>query len=102
MDLDPRKLAVLAAIARRGTLAGAAAALHVTPSAGSQQLAQLEHSVGRPLVDRSGRRAVLTAAGRLLAARAEAIARELAQAQPELAAMSGAARAPGRGASGPQ
>ncbi|WP_432827079.1 LysR family transcriptional regulator [Dactylosporangium sp. CA-092794] len=91
MDLDPRRLAVLAAIARRGTLAGAAAALHVTPSAVSQQLAQLEHSVGRPLVDRSGRRAVLTAAGRVLAARAEAIARELTAAEAELAAMSGRA-----------
>jgi DNA-binding transcriptional LysR family regulator len=85
---------VLAAIARRGTLAGAATALHVTPSAVSQQLAQLEHTVGRPLVDRSGRRAVLTAAGRVLAARAEAIERELAEAERELAAMSG--RAAGR------
>jgi molybdate transport repressor ModE-like protein len=94
MDLDPRRLAVLAAIARRGTLAGAAAALHVTPSAVSQQLAQLERAVGRPLVDRSGRRAMLTAAGRVLAARAEAIERELAEAERELAAMSG--RAAGR------
>lgn len=94
MNLDPRRLVVLAAIARRGTLAGAAAALHVTPSAVSQQLAQLEHTVGRPLVDRSGRRAVLTAAGRVLAARAEAIERELVEAERELAAMSG--RAAGR------
>ncbi|UWP84895.1 LysR family transcriptional regulator [Dactylosporangium fulvum] len=94
MDLEPRRLSVLAAIARRGTLAGAAAALHVTPSAVSQALAQLEHTVGRPLVDRSGRRAVLTAAGRMLAARAEAIERELAEAERELAAMSG--RAAGR------
>lgn len=91
MNLDPRRLAVLAAIARRGTLAGAAVALHVTPSAVSQQLAQLEHAVGRPLVDRSGRRAVLTAAGRILAARAEAIERELAEAERELTAMSGRA-----------
>ncbi|MEV0562879.1 LysR family transcriptional regulator [Dactylosporangium sp. NPDC050588] len=91
MNLDPRRLAVLAAIARRGTLAGAAAALHVTPSAVSQQLAQLEHTVGRPLVDRSGRRAVLTAAGRVLAVRAEAIERELAEAERELVAMSGRA-----------
>jgi molybdate transport repressor ModE-like protein len=91
LNLDPRRLAVLAAIARRGTLAGAAAALHVTPSAVSQQLAQLEHTVGRPLVDRSGRRAVLTAAGRVLAARADAIAHELAEAERELAAMAGRA-----------
>ncbi|GAA2633164.1 LysR family transcriptional regulator [Dactylosporangium fulvum] len=94
MDLEPRRLSVLAAIARRGTLAGAAAALHVTPSAVSQALAQLEHTVGRPPVDRSGRRAVLTAAGRMLEARVEAIERELAEAERELAAMSG--RAAGR------
>ncbi|GAB7042019.1 MULTISPECIES: LysR family transcriptional regulator [Catenuloplanes] len=91
MDLDPRRLRVLAAIARRGSLAGAAAALHVTPSAVSQQLAQLEHSVGRPLVDRTGRRAVLTAAGRLLAARAETIERELTEAQRELEGLGGQA-----------
>jgi molybdate transport repressor ModE-like protein len=91
VNLDPRRLGVLAAIARRGTLAGAAAALHVTPSAVSQQLAQLEHSVGRPLVDRSGRRAVLTAAGRVLAARAEAIQRELAEAEREMAELAGKA-----------
>ncbi|MFB9407188.1 LysR family transcriptional regulator [Dactylosporangium matsuzakiense] len=101
MDLDPRRLAVLAAIARRGTLAGAAAALHVTPSAVSQQLAALEHSVGRPLVDRSGRRAVLTAAGRLLAGRAEAIARELLEAERELAALSGRAAGQVRVAASP-
>ncbi|MET7395888.1 LysR substrate-binding domain-containing protein [Dactylosporangium sp. NPDC005572] len=94
MELDPRRLLVLAAIARRGTLAGAAAALHVTPSAVSQQLAQLEHAVGRPLVDRSGRRAELTAAGRVLAARAEAIEQQLTEAERELAAMAG--RAAGR------
>jgi molybdate transport repressor ModE-like protein len=94
MDLDPRRLSVLAAIARRGSLAGAAAALHVTPSAVSQQLAQLERAVGRPLVDRSGRRAALTAAGRILAGRAEAIERELAEAEREMTALSG--RAAGR------
>jgi molybdate transport repressor ModE-like protein len=93
-DLDPRRLAALAAIGRCGSLAGAAAALHVTPSAISQQLAHLEHVAGLPLVDRSARGATLTAAGRALAGRAEAIARELAEAERDLAALSG--RAAGR------
>jgi DNA-binding transcriptional LysR family regulator len=82
---------VLAAIARCGSLSGAAAALHVTPSAVSQQLAQLERAVGRPLVDRSARGTALTAAGRVLAARAEAIDHELAEAERDLAALDGRA-----------
>lgn len=93
-DLDPRRLAALAAIGRCGSLAGAAAALHVTPSAISQQLAHLERTTGLALVDRSARGAALTAAGRALAACAEAIARELAAAERDLAALSG--RATGR------
>ncbi|GIJ49969.1 LysR family transcriptional regulator [Virgisporangium aliadipatigenens] len=82
---------MLAAIARCGSLSGAAAALHVTPSAVSQQLAHLERLVGRPLVDRSARGTALTAAGRVLAARAEAIDDELAGAERDLAALDGRA-----------
>jgi LysR family glycine cleavage system transcriptional activator len=46
----------------------AAQALHVTQSAVSQQVAQLEQRVGRSLVDRSGRRLRLTPHGEQLAA----------------------------------
>lgn len=72
----------------------AAQLLHLTPSAVSQQLAQLEREVGQPLVDRSRRRVGLTPAGQLLAARAERIEQELAEARRELARASGRVTGP--------
>lgn len=62
----------------------AAEALHLTPSAVSQQLAQLEREVRLPLVDRSRRRVTLTPAGRVLAGYAERIEEELVEARREL------------------
>ncbi|MFF2958997.1 LysR family transcriptional regulator [Streptomyces sp. NPDC057963] len=84
MDLDPRRLLVLSAIAQSGGLAPAARALGHTRSAVSQQLARLEKEVGLPLVDRSGARLELTAAGRLLAATGERIGKELGLAVEQL------------------
>lgn len=89
MDIDPRRLRVLRAVALREGVMDAARLLHLTPSAVSQQLAQLEREVGVPLVDRSRRRVELTVAGRLLAARAGRIEAELDAAARELAALSG-------------
>jgi DNA-binding transcriptional LysR family regulator len=88
MELDPRRLLVLRAVALRGSITDAGRLLHITPSAVSQQLTQLEQEVGVPLLDRSQRRAALTQAGSLLAARGERIAQELAGARDELAALS--------------
>ena len=99
MWIDPRRLRVLRAVALRGGITDAAPLLHLTPSAVSQQLAQLEREVGVPLLDRSGRRVALTEAGRLLAARAERIEAELAAARQELTALSGRAAGPVRVAS---
>ncbi|MEW1864429.1 LysR family transcriptional regulator [Streptomyces sp. NPDC088194] len=84
MDLDPRRLLVLHAITHHGGLAPAARALGHTRSAVSQQLASLEREVGLALVDRSGPRLELTAAGRLLAAAGERIAHELTSAAQQL------------------
>ncbi|MFJ6135502.1 LysR family transcriptional regulator [Kitasatospora sp. NPDC092286] len=89
MDLDPRRLLVLDAIARHGGLAPAARALGHTRSAVSQQLASLEREVGLPLVDRSGGRLELTATGRLLAATGDRISRELASAVEQLSSADG-------------
>ena len=70
MSLDPRRLVVLHAVDRHGSVVGAAAALRVSPSAVSQQLAALERESGFVLVDRSqrgGQRAIeFTSAGRRL------------------------------------
>ena len=94
MQLDPRRLRVLRAVAVRGGVMEAARLLHLTPSAVSQQLSQLEHEVGLPLLDRSRRRISLTAAGRLLAERAERIEHELAEARRDLTALSGRVSGP--------
>jgi DNA-binding transcriptional LysR family regulator len=52
---DVRRLRALREVADRGTIAAAADALHLTPSAVSQQLAALSADVGRPVVERDGR-----------------------------------------------
>lgn len=94
MEIDPRRLRVLRAVAIGGGVMNAARILHLTPSAVSQHLAQLEREVGLTLVDRSRRRVELNEAGRLLAARAERIEQELAEARRELTALSGRVSGP--------
>jgi DNA-binding transcriptional LysR family regulator len=83
--IDPRRLRVLRALADHGTVTAAGEALHLTPSAVSQQLAALESETGQPLLRRHGRRVSLTAAGELLVEHANAIAAELERAQATLA-----------------
>jgi DNA-binding transcriptional LysR family regulator len=83
--LDVRRLRVLRELAARGTVAATAGALGYTPPAISQQLAALEREAGVALLERSGRRLRLTAAGEELVARTEAILRELEAAEAALA-----------------
>jgi len=85
--IDPRRLRVLRALADHGTVTAAAAALHLTPSAVSQQLAALESEAGHPLLLRKGRRVSLTPAGELLVVHAHAVAAELERAQATLDAL---------------
>ncbi|MFD9247838.1 LysR family transcriptional regulator [Streptomyces sp. NPDC059556] len=66
--------------------AAAAAALYLTPSAVSQQLAALEQETGHRLVDRSARGARLTPAGEILLSHANAVLAQLERAESELAA----------------
>lgn len=87
MDLDVRRLRVLHEVALRGGVTAAANALHVTPSAVSQQLVQLSREAGCELVERSGRGVVLTAAGQVLAAHAERILNAVEHAVAGLATM---------------
>src|SRR2546423_3431762 len=98
MQIDPRRLAVLGAVANAGGVLAAATVLHLTPSAVSQHIARLEADTGVVLLDRSrlgGRRAAgLTPAGRLLAAHAERLAETLATAERELAALTGQVTGP--------
>jgi len=85
--IDAHRLAVLREVARAGSFAGAAAVLHHTPSAVSQQIAALERSAGAVLVQRSTRGVTLTDAGRVLLATADAIHAELQVAAQQLRAL---------------
>ncbi|BBA35161.1 LysR family transcriptional regulator [Methylocaldum marinum] len=66
MRLTLDALAVLDAIDRKGSFAGAAGQLHRVPSAITYTVQKLEQDLDVKLFDRSGSRATLTAAGRSL------------------------------------
>jgi DNA-binding transcriptional LysR family regulator len=83
--LDVRRLRLLRELAHRGTIAAVAQALAFTPSAVSQQLSTLEREAGLPLLERSGRRVVLTPAGRNLVRHAETVLEQLERAAADLA-----------------
>lgn len=83
--LDVRRLRLLRELAHRGTIAAVAQALAFSPSAVSQQLSALEREAGLPLLEHSGRRVVLTPAGRNLVRHAEAVLEQLERAAAELA-----------------
>ncbi len=84
--LNPRRLAVLREFAAQGTIAGAAEALAFTPSAVSQQLAQLQREAGVELFRKSGRRLELTDAGHTLVERAGELLARVEEVEAELAA----------------
>ena len=88
--IDAHRLAVFREVARAGSFAGAAAVLHHTPSAVSQQIAALERGAGAVLVQRSTRGVTLTDAGRVLLATADAIHAELQVAAQQLHALQAA------------
>jgi DNA-binding transcriptional LysR family regulator len=90
--LDPRRLEVLREFAAQGTVARAAEALAFTPSAVSQQLAQLQREAGVELFRRVGRRLELTDAGRMLVARGDELLAHVEGIESELAAFSGRLR----------
>jgi LysR family transcriptional activator of nhaA len=60
-------------VAREGSLTGAARRLHLAPQTLSSQVRELERSLGRKLLERSGRRLVLTPDGEVARDYAESI-----------------------------
>jgi DNA-binding transcriptional LysR family regulator len=84
--IDLRRLHVLRAVAHHGTVTAAAQALHLTPSAASQQVRQLARELGVALLEPQGRRVHLTAAARALLGHADAIEERWQRAEADVLA----------------
>lgn len=84
-SLDARRLLIFREVARSGSISAAARTLGWTQPAVSQHLRALERSTGSALLLRGASGVDLTEAGRLLLARADAIAVELHMAAEEMA-----------------
>lgn len=84
-EWDIKKLRILRTLADRGTVTATAGALHMTPSAVSQQLTNLGRQLGVPLLEAQGRRVRLTDAAHLVLRHAEAVFAQLERADAELA-----------------
>lgn len=82
--LNVNRLKMLREVAGRGTIAAAAEALFMTPSAVSQQMAVLEREAGVPLLERSGRGVKLTNAGERLVRNTEMVLAALEHAEADL------------------
>ncbi|MEU6019455.1 LysR family transcriptional regulator [Streptomyces sp. NPDC047515] len=87
--LNLERLRTLDALARHGSVGGAAEGLHVTTSAVSQQMSKLEREVGQRLLAKNGRGVRLTDAGRLLADHAARILSQVELAQADIEAQRG-------------
>jgi DNA-binding transcriptional LysR family regulator len=85
MNLTFRQLRVFTEVARQGSLARAAEALHLTPPAVSMQIKELESQVGLPLLDRGTRSATLTSAGEYFLVHARRLLADLKDAQHAMA-----------------
>ncbi len=83
--MDPKRLLIFRAVARAGSISGAARDLGWTQPAVSQHLRALERSAGCTLVLRGAGGVELTEPGRVLLARADAMAVQLHMAEQELA-----------------
>lgn len=85
--MDPRRLIIFREVARSGSISAASRALGWTQPAVSQHLRTLERQVGCTLLLRSPAGVELTEPGRVLLARADAIAGELHMADEEMATL---------------
>src|ERR1700722_14756940 len=85
--LDSRRLEIYCAVAEEGSFTAAAARLHLTQSAVSQQIAILERDIGMLLMERIPRGIKLTPTGKLLNERARSLLREMSSLEQELRRM---------------
>jgi DNA-binding transcriptional LysR family regulator len=86
--LELRRIRMLHELRSRGTVSAVANALRLTPSAVSQQLAQLQRDIGVQLFAQAGRRIQLTSAGDLLADHAGALLAHVERVENDIASHS--------------
>lgn len=84
MDLEVRHLRLIAGIAEAGSMTKAAVGLHLTQSALSHQLRDIESRFNTPFFLRVGKRMVLTAAGRRVLESAVRILDDLGRAEEDI------------------
>ena len=89
MDLEIRHLRLVAGIADAGSMTRAAERLHLTQSALSHQLRDIEGRIGAPFFTRLGRRMVLTAAGRRVLETARRVIGDVERAEDDLRRIAG-------------
>ncbi|MEQ1860712.1 MAG: LysR family transcriptional regulator [Chthoniobacteraceae bacterium] len=82
--IDSRQLRAFASLARTGSFTLAAKELHLTQSAVSHSMKALEREVGCRILDKMGKKVVLTEAGEGLLVHVERILAEMALARAEL------------------
>src|SRR5262249_52440338 len=87
MDIDVRHLRLVAAVADVGSLTRAGDRLHLTQSALSHQLRDIESRLGTALFLRVGKRLVLTPAGERLLSTAREVLDRLEQAEAAIREM---------------
>lgn len=87
MNLTLRQLQAFIAVAEQGSFTAAAGKLHLTQSALSVLVRELEHQLGTRVFDRHTRRVLLTEAGAELLPRAARVLSELDQAVAEVGAL---------------
>jgi LysR family transcriptional regulator, regulator for metE and metH len=92
--VEVRHLRLVQAIARESSVTRAAATLHLSQSAVSHQLVDLEKDLGTRLFDRVGKRMVLTSAGERMLEASERLLRELHALERDLARHCEHARTP--------
>ena len=76
IDIDLRRLRLFVEVARQGGFSRAAKAAFATQPTVSKAVKQLEDELGVHLLDRSGRRSELTAAGKIVYSRAVSLLAE--------------------------
>ncbi|WP_165912897.1 LysR substrate-binding domain-containing protein [Tamaricihabitans halophyticus] len=87
--IDLARLRLLIALHELGTLHAAAASLHVSASAASQQLATLTREVGATLTEADGRKLRFTDAGKVLVEHAYQLLAQVERARGDVRAASG-------------